>query len=283
MITLPLWLAKLRRMQPFPQKHRENIAIITLDSLRYDAAVAADTPFIHRLMRDCQENFTGWVKVGANATYTLPAHLSLFHAGILPCDNTAGVPPPYNRTRLKVFRATLSWERKPESVVFPTPEAPNIVKGFSRLGYRTLAIGGVHWFDTRYETSGPIWKSYFDEFHWHRDFDEFTVDAFERQLALACPLLSKRDDRPLFFFLNIASTHMPYRGNEATPAGQAKCLEYVDSHLSKLIDALPKPLFLVLMADHGDCMGEDGLWGHNFYHPKVMEIPMAIMKIGYPA
>jgi Sulfatase len=265
-----------------PQTHRENIAVITLDSLRYDAAVAANTPFIKGLMTQWQENFTGWVKAGANATYTLPAHLSLFHAGILPCDNSPDVPPPYNRDKLKVFRATLSWQRQRSNVVFPTPEAPNIVKGFSRMGYRTLGIGGVHWFDTRYQTSGPIWKTYFDEFHWRPDFDEFTVDAFERQVVLARRLLSKPDDRPLFFFLNIASTHMPYRGNDANPAGQAKCLEYVDSHLAGLVDALPKPLFLVLMADHGDCMGEDGLWGHGLYHPKVMEIPMAILRIGYP-
>ncbi len=111
------------------------------------------------------------------------------------------------------------------------------------MGYRTLGIGGVHWFDSRFQTSGPIWKSYFDEFYWRCEFDEFTVDAFERQTTLARSLLAKPDDRPLFFFQNIASTHMPYRSNEASPVGQAKCLEYVDSHLAKLVDALPKPSF----------------------------------------
>jgi arylsulfatase A-like enzyme len=49
--------------------------------------------------------------------------------------------------------------------------------------------------------------------------------------------------------------------------------------LPELIEALPRPLWLVIMADHGDCMGEDGLWGHSFYHPKVMEIPMTVLKI----
>ena len=38
---------------------------------------------------------------------------------------------------------------------------------------------------------------------------------------------------------------------------------------------------VVMCGDHGDCLGENGLWGHGFYHPKVMEVPMAIFN--YPS
>ena len=258
-----------------------NIALITIDSLRYDSALAANTPYLHDLMKKYQRGKTGWVKTGAQATYTLLAHMSLFHAGILPCDNRTTVAPVYNRKKMNLFRAHLDWEKDREEVVFPTPAAPNIVKGFARLGYRTVGVGGVHWFDTRYETSGTVWSQYFDEFYWKPEFGELEFSAFEHQIELVRDIMAKSDDRPLFFFLNISSTHSPYLGNERSPAGQAKSLEYIDSHLPRLMEMLPQPLYLVMMADHGDCMGEDGLWGHAFYHPKVMEIPMAVLEIGF--
>jgi arylsulfatase A-like enzyme len=35
---------------------------------------------------------------------------------------------------------------------------------------------------------------------------------------------------------------------------------------------------VVMCGDHGDCFGEEGLYGHGFYHPKVMQVPMAIFE-----
>jgi hypothetical protein len=31
-----------------------------------------------------------------------------------------------------------------------------------------------------------------------------------------------------------------------------------------------------MCADHGECFGEEGFYGHSFYHPKVFEVPMGI-------
>ena len=259
---------------------RPNIALVTLDALRYDAAVQAHTPYINELMRQHQRSPKGWFKVGAQGTYTLPAHISMFHAGILPCLTEDSAPPLYNRKKLSIFRSTLKWTRA-GSALYPTPEAENIVRGFRKLGYRTLGIGGVHWFDTRFETSGHLWNNYFEEFFWKQEFGEDTPNAFELQIELIRSLLSTPDERPLFFFLNVSATHSPYRGLTPSVASQAQCLEYVDAHLPELLECLPQPLHLLLLSDHGDCFGEDGFWGHSFYHPRIMEIPMASLEIDF--
>jgi hypothetical protein len=259
---------------------RPSIAIITLDALRFDTALEAKTPNIEKLMQKYQRDPKGWVKVGAQGTYTMTAHLSMFHAGIFPCVNEETALPLYNRRKLSLFKATLSWTRS-NNALYPTPEADNIVRGFQILGYRTLGIGGVHWFDSGFQTSGNLWSRYFEEFYWRPQFGEDTPNSFELQIELAQRVLSRHDRRPLFFFLNVSATHSPYRGLEPSIASQAKCLEYVDGHLPSLLSYLPQPLHLILLSDHGDCFGEDGFWGHGFYHPRIMEIPMVSLEIEF--
>jgi glucan phosphoethanolaminetransferase (alkaline phosphatase superfamily) len=36
----------------------------------------------------------------------------------------------------------------------------------------------------------------------------------------------------------------------------------------------------MVTADHGECFGEDGLWGHAIYHPKIMHVPLLIFTVG---
>jgi len=253
-------------------KSKMNIALITPDSLRYDAALEAVTPNLDAIFSAV--GMKDWVKVGSHGTHTLSSHISMLHAGILPCWNTDDVPGPYNRKKENLFKAQLPWDRKSDAV-YPTPPASNIVIGFKELGYRTVGIGGVHWFDNRFITSGFWEKNFFEEFYWEERFAEEEPDGFEYQIDLAEQLLNGDDERPLFFFLNISSTHIPYRNSSRSIKGQASCLEYIDSHFPRLFKLFPNPCHIILVSDHGDCMGEDGLWGHAVYHPKVMEVPMA--------
>jgi len=254
----------------------ESIAILTIDSLRYDVAIAANTPHFQKLFGEIGVN--GWVKVGAHGTHTLASHISMLHGGIFPCDNRPDVPPPYNRTRVKLFKPLLAWERKSQQQIFPVPEAPNIVKGFEKLRYRTVGIGGVHWFDTTFQTSSLWGRHYFREFYWRPEFDEDHPDSLQRQIALLRQLNLPDERRPVFFFLNISCTHRPYMGFGESVQGQQKAFEHVDSLLPEILRLLPRDCHLMILADHGDCFGEDGLWGHTFYHPKVMEVPFVIGK-----
>lgn len=251
-----------------------NIAIITIDTLRYDTTQVAKTPFLKEVFK--HYDVGNWVRAGTSGTYTLPAHIAIFQEGRLPWTNDPQVKGIYNRDVELMFRAQLSWERD-RPALYPTPSAPNIIKGFSSLGYRTLGVGGVHWFDNRFPTSN-FWKeNFFEEFYWQEDFGEENFDAFDKQLLLLedKKIYQVSSVSPLFLFLNIPSCHFPYLGHEPSVFGQAAALDYVDSRMNRLFDLLPKPCHIVLTADHGECLGEDGLFGHGFYHPKIMEVPIA--------
>ena len=247
-----------------------NIAIITLDSLRYDTAMLAKTPNFDRIFD--RLNISDWQKVGSHGTYTLPSHIALFQAGHLPCNNNPEIEGPYNKDKMRLFKTGLYWN-KPIEVLYPTPPECNVVKGFSKMGYRTIGIGGVHWFNINYPTSSFWGEMFFDEFYWDESMGERDCSAFENQIILTEKLLSNHSG-DLFYFVNVPSTHVPFMNFGDSIEGQAKCLEYVDSHINTLLDLLPKPCHVVIFSDHGECFGEDGLRGHSFYHPKVMEVPM---------
>ena len=134
-----------------------------------------------------------------------------------------------------MFRSTTSWCNK-QDALYPTPSAPNIVKGFSKIGYRTLGVGGVHWFDTRFLSSSFWQGQYFEEFYWQENFGEEYNNSFENQISLVKQLFSNASPSQLtFFFINIAATHKPYRNGEQTIYGQAAALEYIDLYIINLI------------------------------------------------
>lgn len=54
---------------------------------------------------------------------------------------------------------------------------------------------------------------------------------------------------------------------------QKACLEYVDARIKSLLESF-KESKTIICADHGDCWGEDNLWGHGMHHEKVLEVPL---------
>ncbi|HZL41832.1 MAG TPA: sulfatase-like hydrolase/transferase [Verrucomicrobiae bacterium] len=94
---------------------------------------------------------------------------------------------------------------------------------------------------------------------------------------------------PWFLFVNFGETHhrFVYEGcswyDEPFDYGDANeckrkqraCLEYLDGQIQRLVQALPES-DLIICSDHGEAFGEDGLWGHGFHHPVIMEVPMHI-------
>jgi len=247
-----------------------NIAIITLDSLRYDVTLALDLPNFRKLL--LKSGMKRWAKVYSHGTFTLPSHIALFQSGMFPCSEAEGVEFPYNRKGKYVFKPTLSWNGHVESL-YELPEAENIVRGFEKIGYRTIGVGGVNWFNNKFKTSDFWGKLYFQDFYWKEEFSEKNPKSFEEQIDFIRPILEKVED-PLFYFHNVSSTHHPFCNFPNTVMGQAQSLKYVDHHIMDLIDIIPKPLHLFICSDHGECFGEDGIWGHAKYHEKVMEVPM---------
>lgn len=251
-----------------------NITFITLDSLRWDTLVAAKTPNIAERIHAVGAR---WHKVYAQGTYTLPVHVALFQDGHLPSnDLDPNEDKDYSRRNFnRVFNISLGWNKE-RNAKFKVPEAENLIKGFEKLGYTTIGIGGVGWFRTDFKTTS-LWNQYFQRFYWSESFHEKNPDAFEKQLDFIIPKI-KEASSPLLYFHNIPSMHVPCRGNN-TQQGQVQALEYVDSHINKLFEVLPKPNTVFLFSDHGTCFGEEGLVAHGFYHPLVLQVPMVIFTL----
>jgi arylsulfatase len=61
-------------------------------------------------------------------------------------------------------------------------------------------------------------------------------------------------------------------------------LAFVDQELGFLRRSLEslglwERTVVIVTADHGECFGEDGYWGHGVNHPKVFEVPLSIFRL----
>lgn len=248
----------------------EEFLFVTLDSLRFDVASAAmsegRTPQLARIV-------SRWERREAAATYTLPSHIAMF-AGGMPRLPRAGVDGPENR----LFALRTSRNRGPRPHVrYFFDDAPNVPRGFRAAGYRTIGVGGVGWFSTERQASSFWADQYFQEFLYKPSYGEEHRDAFAEQIYDLSRVLQNRRDEPLFVFINVSATHLPYVNGDGTRscAAQLMCLEYVDRNMPSLMSLFGPTVEGVICADHGDCMGEDGLWGHSSVHEKVLTVPYA--------
>jgi len=258
-----------------------SVLLITLDSCRYDAFTAAAAPNMKAVGK--------LHRAQAPANFTYGSHASMF-VGFTP-----GVPdraePYVNPKYARIFKLDMQGFAGMAEPFF-TLAGRSIVDGFRRKGYRALGSAAMSWFDPATE-AGRILIKDFDEFHY------VARKGLAHQLAWAEQQMAGVKDAPLFLFLNIGETHVPYwhegadwdakvnpcrpfRGaaNDAAECRrrQIACIEYVDRLLGPLLARFAAAT-TVLCADHGDCWGEDGLWEHGVTHPKVMEVPL-LFRLG---
>jgi len=256
----------------------ENVVLITLDSCRWDSFTQANA---QHLKSRCK-----FRKAFSQGTYTYPAHMSIF-SGILPNSDT--IEPYYNRFCKNLFR--MAGRRASSASLIEFPEGTeNIIKGFERRGYKTIGFAAMEWFKHP-NLNGP-----FQVFH-------LTGINFEKQIKYVKQELSA-SDFPFFLFINIGETHEPYEYGKDIKVSlvsrarmrafenigyqfeehkkQILALEYVDGIMPKLFAHLNQNYrrsLVIVCGDHGDCFGEDGKYGHGFYHEKVMEVPLGIFVI----
>lgn len=255
-----------------------NQILITLDSCRWDTFVAADLP----LLKSSQ-----FKKCWTHATFTFAAHQAFF-AGKLPHSydseqffDTAASSRRRSQLQKQIWR--LANPDSPKPALY-TVDGRNLRDGFRRAGYTTIGSGAMNWFDPARPASGPMCAD-FDHFRFFQNPD--TNDG--RNAALQMQWAREQISRcrgPYFLFLNLGETHHPYvaaghdlradwGSAEDCAAAQRASLEYLDGCLANLFDGLENYL-AVVCGDHGDCWGEDGLWGHGFYHPQVLSVPMVV-------
>lgn len=255
-----------------------NQILITLDSLRWDVFKAAKLPTMKS-----QQYGPAW----SHATYTLPAHTSFF-MGKMPHSFDGNFCDWAARSNNREIAGIPLWRiTSPES---PGPgdlklTGKNLIHGFKSAGYATIGTGGVNWFNTGHQSH----ISQLEDFEYFKWFGPYThgPEQLEWSLRVARTV---SPNQAFFMFINFGETHHRFQNaDHMTPTdygnarkcfeAQVRSVEFLDKLVDKLIndDSIGKADILIC-GDHGECFGEDGLWGHGFYHPKVMEVPLAIIR-----
>lgn len=249
-----------------------DVLLMAIDTLRYDVARDAirsgRTPNLAAVLPGGD-----WEERHSPASFTYAAHQAFF-AGFLPTPVSPGKHP------------------RPFAVRFPGSEtatdrtcildAPDIVSGLGTLGYHTICIGGVGFFNKE-SPLGSVLPGLFAESHWGPELGVTDPRSAENQVALAVERLAAvRADRRVFLFVNISAVHQPNRfylegAVEDSIASHAAALEYVDRCLPPLFDAMRRrgPALAIVCSDHGTAYGEDGYHGHRLGHPVVWTVPYA--------
>lgn len=257
------------------------VLFVTLDSCRYDAFESARAPRMKAI--------GPLYRATAPSHFTFGSHAAMF-VGFTP--GVANIVAPYVNPKYgKIFKMSGGGFSGP-STPHVQLEGADILEGHRRAGYAVLGTGAVGWFNPDTPTGAVL----------SRGFDEFFFPGDQRSLAAqldwAHRMIASHRDKPIFLFMNIGETHVPYyfEGapwdpdyNPCVPFGadndrgecerrQIACVEFVDSCLGGLIEMFSDGTTIVC-ADHGDCWGEDGLWEHGIGHPKVFEVPL-LFRIG---
>lgn len=249
-----------------------DLLFITLDTLRFDVAVeclgSGMTPHIARLLPHRR-----WEERHTPGSFTYSAHQAFF-AGFLP---TPATPGPHSRPFAARFAG--SETTTAETFVF---DGPTWVEGLQAIGYHTVCIGGVGFFNKQ-DSLGCVLPGLFAESHWTPEMGVTGRDSARRQVELACRVLRRTPaDRRLLLFLNVSAIHQPnciFCDGARTDSRrtQAAALAYVDRCLPPLFDTQQarSDAFCIICSDHGTTYGEAGYHGHRLSHADVWTVPYA--------
>lgn len=243
---------------------RADILLITLDTLRFDAA---QTAWRQGKLATLAAHLgpQGWEERHSPASFTYAAHQA-FLAGFLPTPLGPGPHP-------RLFAAEFAGSTTTTSDTF-TFEQATLPEALAARGYHTVCIGGTGFFNQQNALSRVI-PSLFVESHWRPELGVTDPHSPRHQVAQA---LACRDERPNFTLINVSAIHQPnrfYTGAEQDDlASHTAALVAVDQALSDLF-RVTKETFVILCSDHGTAYGEDGYQGHRLGHPVVWTVPYA--------
>lgn len=248
-----------------------DILFITFDTLRYDVAQEllsqGRTPNLAAVLP-----ISGWEKRHSPGNFTYAAHHAFF-AGFLPTPIAPGIHP-------RLFALGFEGSTTTNNLTCVL-DGSNIVSGLAAIGYHTVCIGGVGFFN-KLNPLGNVFPALFAESYWSQELGVTNPNSTENQIVIAKQILAKTPaNQRLFLFINISALHQPnyfYLPGATTDTieSHAAALEYIDSQLAKLWEALrDRSTFCILTSDHGTTYGEDGYTGHRLSHPLVWTIPYA--------
>ncbi|MEV5652047.1 STM4013/SEN3800 family hydrolase [Nocardia sp. NPDC052254] len=254
---------------------RDDLLLITLDTLRYD--VAAELAAAGRLPNLVRHLPGGrWEKRHAPGSFTYASHHAIF-AGFLPTPATPGPHP-------RLFAARFDGSETTASRTF-VYDSPDLVTGLAERGYRTVCIGGVGFFDKR-GPMGSVLPGLFQDSHWEPEFSVTAPASFEAQIDRAEQVVAETpSEQRLLLFVNVSALHQPNwfhlpgatRESGDTRETHAAALEYIDRHIGRLFAAASsrRRCFAIVCSDHGTAYGDDGFTGHRLGHESVWTVPYA--------
>jgi hypothetical protein len=249
-----------------------DILFITLDALRYDVArdelAAGRTPTLAGLLPGGR-----WEERHSPGSFTYSAHAAFF-AGFLPTPVRPG-----KHERLFALRFPGSETTGRHTYVF---DAPDIVTGLRGVGYYSICVGGVGFFNKQ-TPLGCVFPNMFDESHWRPELGVADPSSMPNQVRTALAAVEPVPlSRRLLLFLNVSAIHQPNRfylsgAGEDSIATHAAALRHVDQYLARLFARLRRrgAWFCIVCSDHGTAYGEDGHHGHRVAHPVVWTVPYA--------
>ncbi len=261
-----------------------NLVFIVMDSCRFDSYAAARTPSMDRIG-------AGEARY-AYASWTSPSHYT-YLMGMIPHTSPQGVfaSEVYKKDFVK-WVDRLGIDGLAFKSFVPQLSLPKVLQDHD---YRTIA-----------RVSMPVLNP---TSHLNRHFDDYKLMADHNDFGGMVKEADFYDDESQFLFLNLGETHYPYMldgANMPHVSGvhgvfkhmddnlgestqdrffddeqmrslhqqQIKCVEHVDTLLDELISKAPVNTHFVITADHGECFGEGGYFGHGpIVHEKVLQVP----------
>ena len=243
-----------------------NVLLVTLDTTRPDRLSAygnrqTGTPHFDRLARH-GALFSNAVAV---ASTTLPAHASLL-TGLYPDRHGARANGLY---RLSDEHSTLAEILR---------EAGYATGAFVSTFALSRSFGLAQGFDVYDDDSQEVRQEYV---HAERRGDRTTERALEWLRA------RRREAAPFFAWVHYYDPHVPYAAPEAFAAAAPNSYDaeiaFTDAQLGQLIEALPpadeRETLIVVTADHGEALGEQGEWTHGFLAGEAtLRIPLVVAR-----
>ncbi len=251
---------------PAPPAARPNVLLVTLDTVRADhlgayGHAAAATPRLDALAR----RGVRFESAIAATPLTAPSHASMLSGRI----------PPRHGVR--------------DNGSFVLPAAvPSLAEAFSSAGYRTGAFVSGFPLDRRFGFARGF-GVYDDRLpHGH---DPRRAPYVERRgeatTTQAITFVAAVDPRPWFAWVHYFDPHAPY---EAPPPYAQRFasspydgeIAYVDEQLGRLLDAASdSPVVVLVVADHGESLGEHGEATHGFFvYDATLRVPFIVAGPG---
>lgn len=246
---------------------RPSVLLVTLDTLRADRL--ADGGPMPRL-RALAGRAVRFGNARSPVPLTLPAHTTLL----------TGLGPRRHGVRDNIGYAL-------------GPKTPTLAGSFQAAGWATAAFVGGYPLDRAFGLARGF--DLYDDRMSRAPADGRSGHTERRAAEVVDAALAWLDDSksgPFFLWVHLFDPHDPYEapppfaGRHAHPYDDE--VAYADHELGRLLDGLtgsrPGPLWIVVVADHGEALGDHGEPTHGvFLYEETLRVPLVIVPPGETA